>query len=201
MRMLFVLFVSLLWMGGCSIRPEARAPITYYDLQPEIRLACTPSPVDKTLSLHFVDVAPSISSQNITYTQPGLKAGSYLYSKWHQPPNRSIPTALYTAFKQNDVFSRLVNDTAFVRSELRLDITILRFEHRFSEAKASYGVITLDAMLYDPQTRQLLANRLFSFEVKAKTGDAEGGVEALNTALGRVLSELICWSAEQASPA
>lgn len=199
MRILFVLLVSLLWMSGCSIRPEARAPITYYDLQPEIRLACTPSPVDKTLSLHFVDAAPSLSSQNITYTQPGLKAGSYLYSKWHQPPNRSVSTALYTAFKHNDVFSRLVYDTAFVRSELTLDIKILRFEHRFRGPKASYGVITLDAMLYDPQTRQLLANRLFSSEVKAKTDDGRGGVEALNTALGKTLSELICWSAEQSS--
>lgn len=199
MRIIFVLFVSLLWMGGCSIRPEARPPITYYDLQPEVKLACTPSPVDKTLSLHFVDAAPYLSSQNITYTQPGLKAGSYLYSKWHQPPNRSISTDLYTAFKHNNLFSRLVYDTAFVRSELTLDIKILRFEHRFSGTEGSYGVITMDAMLYDPETKQLLANHLFSSKVKAKTEDAQGGVEALNTALGKCLSELICWSAEQSA--
>lgn len=186
-------------MGGCSIRPEARPPITYYDLQPEIKLACTPSPVDKTVSLHFVDAAPSLSSQNIVYTKPDLKAGNYLYSKWHQPPNRSISTALYTAFKQNDVFSRLVYDTASVRSELTLDIKILRFEHRFSDTKGSYGVITLDAMLYGPETKQLLANHLFSCEVKAKTDDGQGAVEALNTALGTVLSELICWSAEKSA--
>jgi ABC-type uncharacterized transport system auxiliary subunit len=186
-------------MSGCSIRPEARPPITYYDLQPEIKLACTPSPINKTVSLHFVDATPSLSSQNITYTQPDLKAGNYLYSKWHEPPNRSIRTALYTAFKHNDVFSRLVYDTTFVRSELTLDIKILRFEHRFSGTKGSYGVITLDAMLYDPKTKQLLANHLFSSEVKAKTDNSQGGVEALNTALGKCLSELICWSAEQSS--
>ncbi len=186
-------------MGGCSIRPEARPPITYYDLQPEIKLACTPSPVDKTVSLHFVDAAPSLSSQNIVYTKPDLKAGNYLYSKWHQPPNRSISTALYTAFKHNDVFSRLVYDTASVRSELTLDIKILRFEHRFSDTEGSYGVITLDAMLYGPETKQLLANHLFSCEVKAKTDDGQGAVEALNTALGKCLSKLICWSAEQSS--
>lgn len=186
-------------MSGCSIRPEARPPITYYYLQPEIELACTLSPVDKTVRLNFVDAAPALSSQNIVYTKPDLQAGNYLYSKWQQPPNRSISTVLYTAFKQNNLVSRLVYDTAFVRSELTLDIKILRFEHRFSGTKDSYGVITIDAILYDPETKQLLADHIFSSKVKAKTEDAQGGVEALNTALGKCLSELICWSAKQSA--
>ena len=186
-------------MSGCSIRPEAKPPITYYNLQPEIELACTPSEIQKTVRLNFVDTMPYLSSQNIVYTKPGLKAGNYLYSKWHQPPHRSISTALYTAFKHNNVFSRLVYDNALVRSELTLDIKILQFEHRFTDTKDSNGLITLDAMLYDPEAKQLLASHVFKSEVKADTNNAEGGVQALNTALGKLASELICWSAEQSS--
>lgn len=199
MRIIFVLLVSLLWMSGCSIRPEARAPITYYYLQPETDLACTPVPTQKTVHLHFINTTPSPSSQNITYTKPGLKAGNYLYSKWHQPPNRSISTAFYTAFKHNNVFNRLVFDNTLVRSDLTLDIRVLTFEHRFSDTGDSDGVITLDAMLYDAETKQLLASRLFRSEVKAETDNAQGGVEALNKALGKIISELICWSAQQTS--
>jgi cholesterol transport system auxiliary component len=184
-------------MNGCSIRPEARAPITYYYLQPDIKLACTPSPIQKTVRLHFVDTMPSLLSQNIMYTKPGLIAGNYLYSKWHQPPNRSISTSLYTAFKHNNIFSTLVVDDTHVRSDLTLDIRLLQFEHRFTNTKDSHGVIVLDAMLYDPQTQQILASHLFRSEVTAKTGNAQGGVNALNTALEEIISELICWSTEQ----
>ena len=199
MRTILVLLLSLLWMSGCSIRPEAKPPITYYNLQPEIALTCTPAPTQKTVRLHFVDTTPALSSQNIVYTKPSLEAGNYLYSKWHQSPNRSISTALYTAFRHNNVFNRLVYDNTFVRSDLMLDIKILRFEHHFTNTKDSNGVIALDAMLYDAETKQLLASHLFRSEVKAKTGNAQGGVNALNTALAEIISELICWSAQQTS--
>jgi cholesterol transport system auxiliary component len=186
-------------MGGCSIRPEPKAPISYYYLQPDIALACTSAPIQKTVRLNFVDTTSSLSGQNIVYTKPGLKAGNYLYSKWHQSPNRSISTALYTAFKHNHVFSSILNDNTFVRSELTLDIKVLQFEHQFTDTEDSNGVIVLDAMLYDLETKQLLASHLFRSEVKAKTGNAQGGVEALNTALGKIISELICWSVQYAS--
>lgn len=199
MRTILVLLLSLLWMSGCSIRPEAKPPITYYNLQPEIGLACTPAPIQRTVRLHFVNGAPYLSSQNIVYTKPGLTAGNYLYSKWHKPPNRSISTALYTAFKYNNIFSKLVFDDTHIRSDLTLDIRVLQFEHRFTNTKDSNGVIELDAMLYNPKTQQLLASHLFRSAVRAKTGNAQGGVDALNKALGKVLSELICWSAQHSS--
>jgi len=184
-------------MSGCSIRPEARAPITYDYLQPEIKLACTPSTIQKTVRLNFLDATPYLSSQNILYTKPGLKAGNYLYSKWHQPPRHSISTALYTAYKENNIFHNLVYENTMIRSDITLEVKVLRFEHFVTDSEHSKAIVTLDALMYDSQTRQLLRNHLFSSEVKADTNNAEDGVEALNTALGKLTSELICWSAEQ----
>lgn len=194
MRNILLLLLSLLWMNGCSIRPEARAPITYYYLQPEIELACTTSPIQKTVRLNFVDTMPSLLSQNIMYTKSGLIAGNYLYSKWHQPVNRSISTAFYTAFKENNVFNDLLYENTMIHSDRTLELKVLRFEHHFTDLNHSKAIIILDAVIYDSQTQELIKNRLFRSEVNADTSNAKGGTKALNMALGQLISEVICWS-------
>jgi len=199
MKTLYALPLLLLLTSSCSIRPEAKPPVTQYYLQPPIELECLGAPIQKILRLNFVNSLQSASQQNIIYTKPDLQTGSYLYSKWSQLPNHSISTALYTALQDNNIFTKLVFDNAFVHSDLTLDIKIMKFEHFFADDSNSYGMLTLNALLYDSQTKSLLASRLLSSEVRAKSNDAKGGVEALNKALGKILSELICWSKEQAS--
>lgn len=198
MRILYTVPLLLLFISGCSIRPEANPPITQYYLHPSTELECISAPIQKVLRLNFVNALQSFSQQNIVYTKPDLKTGSYLYSKWDQRPIHSISTALYTALQDNKVFSKLVFDNASVNSDLTLDIKIMQFEHRFADDSNSYGMLTLNALIYDSQTKSLIASRLLKSEVKATSNDAKGGVEALNKALGKVLSELICWSQEQA---
>ena len=199
MRILYILPVLLLLIGGCTIRPKAKPPITQYYLQPSIEIACISSPIQKVVRLNFVNGLQSVSQQNIIYTKSDLQAGSYLYGKWNQLPTHSISTALYTALQDNKVFSKLVFDNSFVHSDLTLDIKIMQFEHHFVDDNNSYGLLTLNALLYDSQTKSLLASQLFKSEIKASSNDAQGGVEALNIALGDILSKLICWSKEKIS--
>jgi ABC-type uncharacterized transport system auxiliary subunit len=51
--------------------------------------------------------------------------------------------------------------------------------------------------LYDTQNRKLLRSNSFVSRIKAESNDAQGGVKAINEALAKVLSGLVCWSAEQ----
>lgn len=197
MKSLYTLIALLLLTGGCSIRPQAKPPVTQYYLQPSVELTCISSPIQKTLRLNFINGLHSVSQQNIIYTKPGLQAGSYLYSKWSQLPSHSISTALYTALQDKHIFSKLIFDNSFVHSDLTLDINIMQFEHRFVDDSNSFGVLTLNALLYNSETKSLLASRLFTSEIKAASNDAKGGVEALNKGAGKILSELICWSQEQ----
>lgn len=199
MKLLSLIPILLLFISGCSIRPEAKPPITQYYLKPDISLSCPPSPSQKVVRLSIIETTPYLSTQNIIYTKPDLTAGSYLYSRWNRLANRSISTALYTAFKENSVFDNLVYENRMIRSDITLEVKVLKFEHRFSDDEHSHGLVVLDAMIYDSRTRELLKNRLFRSEVKAQTNDARGGVEALNTALGKLLSDLVCWSTEEVS--
>ncbi len=198
MKTLTTLLLALL-ISGCSLRPEAKPPITQYYLDPSIALACTPSTIDKALRLNFVKGPEAVSREGIAYTRPGLQSGDYLYSRWKQPPSEAISTALYTVLKDKEIFSRLIYDNSLISSELTLDIKVLQFEHRFEDEKNASAMITFNAMIYDTQTRALLASRLFRSNVPSKTPDAKGGVKALNKALGQLLSELICWSADESS--
>lgn len=198
MRILLTLLFLLL-ISGCSIRPEATDPITHYYLQPDIELSCTPLTGQKVLRLSFMEGTPSLLGQDIIYTKADLKAGKYLYSRWNQSPSHSIMTALYSAFKQNSLFSDIVHENTPVESDITLEIRGLEFKHSFIDNEGSYGIFTLDALIYNSQTHQLIASRLFRSKIRAKSDDAQGGVEALNNALGSVLSELICWSAQKSS--
>ena len=199
MKSLAILSLVLLFISACSIRPEAKPPITQYFLQPEISLTCLPSPSQKVIRLNFASTGSFLSTQNITYTKSDLIAGTYLYSKWSQRVDHSISTALYTALKDNKVFSRLVYENTLIQSDLILELKVLRFEHHFTDTEHSKAVIILDATIYDSKTHELLSNHLFKADVKAETNDAKGAVNALNTALESLLTELICWSVQQKS--
>ncbi len=199
MRLISSVLLSLVLISGCSLRPETKPPITRYFLQPEIVPACTPQKSNKLLQLNFPDSAPSLSGKKIVYKKSDLKTGSYLYSKWNQPPSSSIAIALYTALKQRKIFKDTIYANTRVRSDLILEIKVMQLEHSFSDAEESYGIVSLDAVIYDAQSRSVLSSRLFSSKTRAASDDAQSGVNAINDALGKVLSALVCWSAEQGS--
>ena len=199
MRALLTLPLFLLLISGCSIHFDENTPISLYYLQPNIKPACKLSSTKKVVLLNFIDGSPSVYTKDITYTKSDLKAGSYLYSKWIQFPNDAITTALYTAFKHNNIFQKLVHEDTAVQSELILEVKVLKFEHHFVDEEHSYALIELDAVLYNSQTLKILESSLFNSKVKTDTNNAKGGVKALNKALGNVLSDLVCWSAQQSS--
>lgn len=198
MKLLLTLLLALLLLGGCSLRPEVKPPITRYYLQPEIVPACTPQKSNKLLQLNVSDALPSLLGKNIIYKKSDLKTGSYLYSKWNQPPRYAIMSSLYTALKKQKHYREIIYNTP-IESDLTLEIKVMQFEHRFTQAEDSYALVGLDAVIYDTQSRKVLSSRLFSSQTRAVSNDAQGGVNAINNALGKVLSELVCWSAEQGS--
>lgn len=197
MRLVSSMLLSLVLISGCSFRTEAKPPITRYYLQPEIAPSCTPKKSNKVLHLSFSETVPSLSGKKIIYKKPDLETGAYLYSKWDQPPSRSIGMALYAALKEQNIFKDTIYANTRIQSDLILEIKVLEFEHTFADAEKSYARVSLDAVIYDAQSRKLLGSHLFSAKTRAESNDAQGGVRAINDALGKVLSELICWSAEQ----
>jgi cholesterol transport system auxiliary component len=196
MKLLLTVLSAFLLLGGCSLRPEVKPPITRYYLQPEIVPVCRPQKSNKLLQLNVSDVVPSLLGKNIVYKKSDLKTGSYLYSKWNQPPSRSISIALYTVLKQRKIFKDTIYADKRIESDLTLEIKVMQFEHRFTQTEDSYALVGLDGVIYDAQ-RRVLSSRFFSSQIKAASDDAQGGVKAINEALGKVLSELVCWSAEQ----
>jgi len=192
-----ILFLFLI--TACSIRPPAKPPVTRYYLEPDVALTCKPPRNQHIMKLRFINGVSSALTQHITYKKSDFKTGSYLYSRWDQSPNRSIMTQLYTAFKESDIFTQVVYENSPVKSDLGLQIKVLRFEHHFEDEENSSALIELDATLYNSRTHQLVASRLFRSEVQAKTNNAQGGVIAFNQAVGDILSTLICWTAKQSN--
>lgn len=196
MRLLSSLLFLLVLISGCSLRPEIKPPITRYYLQPEIVPACMPQKSSKLLQLSFVDAIPSLLGKNIIYKKSDFKTGSYLYSKWDQSPRHGIMSSLYSALKEQQHYREIVYNTP-IESDLTLEIKMMQFEQSFTENADSYAIVSIDALIYENQSRKLLGSRSFASKIKAETNDAQGGVKAINEALGKALSELVCWSAEQ----
>lgn len=198
MKSVLTVLSTLLLLGGCSLRPQATPSITHYYLQPEIEALCTPLQSGKLLQLSFVDALPSLSGKNIIYKKSDLKTGSYLYSRWEQSPRYAIMSSLYTALKEQRCYREILYSTP-LESDLTLEIKVMQFEQSFTDTMDSYAVVRIDALIYRSQSRKLLGSRSFASKIKAESPDAQGGVKAINAALGKVLSELVCWSAEQGS--
>lgn len=196
MKSVLTVFLALLLLSGCSLRPEAKPPITYYYLQPEAEALCAPLQSKKLLQLSFVDTIPALLGKNIIYKKSDFKTGSYLYSKWDQSPRYSIVRSLYTALKEKGHYREILYNSP-IESDLTLEIKVMQFEQSFTESTDSYAMVRIDALIYESQSRKLLRSRSFVSRIKAESNDAQGGVKGINEALTKILSELVCWSAEK----
>lgn len=197
MKYFLHILAYLLIITGCSFQPRASSAVTHYYLNPMITLPCVTIKSDKTIRLSLRNTLQWSTSTKIRYVKADLSTGEYLYSQWDQSPNSAIKISLYTYLKENPIFKEVLFQSSSLSSELNLELTLLKFEQHFSSTKDSTATVIMSAVLYDSKSKELISSKIFSANIEANSANAKGGVKALNNALSKVLSDIVCWSVKQ----
>jgi cholesterol transport system auxiliary component len=142
------------------------------------------------------DSAPGYGTRFMLYSHGPSELSWYAYSQWADGPARMLETLLVRSLDLSGHFDAVVDISAGVLSDLRLDTEIVTLRQEIATQTASQVRLEVRAGLIDLRARAVLANRTFEITRPAASNDARGGVAAINEALTDLLVQMSDWAGE-----
>lgn len=191
MKIVF-LAIAVFLFSGCSVTHPV---ITDYRIDPNVNFSVTPSGCKKrSIKVSPVFSNVSLSSTTMRYSVRRYKEYSYTESAWADTPNRVIANKLVNVLDNSGLFDGVYGYKSSKHGDLVLEMSINEFIQSFSEAEdSSDAKIDISFNLIERKSGKLISSKRFTKEIKTKTLDAQGGVEALNILLGEVLEDTVVW--------
>lgn len=183
--------------AGCMF--QSLPPVEIYTIEPvwsqgEPTQTARQEPL--ILQLAFVRGAESFTTTEILYTDRLNSQNSYAYSRWRDPPVRSMQTLLEAALGQSGLFRAVLPPTSVSRVDLLLESTLLDFSHHIREDKAAEGVVRMRFHLVNNTSKRVMAGTELVARKEAVSSDARGATAAINQAAVKVADDLVAWLSE-----
>lgn len=191
--MRYILAAAAFLLSGCV---TLKTPITEYRMEVSSAQTKSISKGCKEKSLKIMEAfSPnSLMTLSMEYAEPDGKVFAYTQSRWQESPKDAITQQLLKNIRVSEIFGSV--DTAKSRSKSNyiLETNLEEFLQFYSkDMKSSYADVVINFSLIDTKTNVVIAHKSLSARVEAKSADAKGGVEALNSALTKILQENRVW--------
>ncbi len=183
--------------AGCMFR--SLPPVEIYTIEPvwsQGDPAQTARQEPLILQLALVRGAESFTTTEILYTDRLNSQNSYAYSRWREPPVRSMQTLLEAALGESGLFRAVLPPTSVSRVDLLLESTLLDFSHHIREDKAAEGVVRMRFHLVNNSSKKVIAGTELVARKEAVSFDARGATAAINKAAVQVADDLVAWLSE-----
>ncbi|MDQ3774901.1 MAG: ABC-type transport auxiliary lipoprotein family protein [Pseudomonadota bacterium] len=183
-------WLALFGLAGCTALPSPPAAIhTYLFSAPFPAPRRGPGPV---LLIAIPKAAAGYDRPAIAYRRSPTRLDYYAANEWADEPARLIEPLIIAATEASGAFEAVVSAGTGLTAEIRLDTEIVRIEHELLAAP-SRGRFTLRAQLVDVARGRVIGTQRFDASVPSRSDDAEGAVAAIDTALARVLVQLVAF--------
>lgn len=192
MRIILVIVVTIFLSGCATIKPS----VTEYRVLSEVLKKDVFAQGCKDKSLKILDAfsSNSLMSLNMDYTESNNRVFSYSKSQWQESPNSSVTMQLLNNIRATELFSSVHTSRSRAKSNFLLETGIDEFmQYYSSDLKNSYVKISITLSIIDSRTNNVIATKTFYSKVDTKTPDAQGGVDAINSALSDIITQNIEW--------
>ncbi len=132
-------------------------------------------------------------SRNLLYQQNELMQLPYAYSSWSDTPNNMLTFLFVSCTGRSSAFSSVLPSHSSARADFLLESTLLEFYHHINSDGTSEGRMSMKFYLIDLSSNLVIATREFHQQISARTQNARGGVEALNSASKILALDLTRW--------
>lgn len=195
MKYFLILIIGILFIG-CNNKIPPKAEFRVNPKIPDEKLSAL-SCKDKSLKIAQAFSSNSLMSQDMSYAQGDAKQYIYSKSKWASTPNRAIGDMYLKLLRATDIFNSVQVSKSRSRNDYILEINIEDFMQYFNEdSSSSYANVSITLSLIESSTSIVFATKTFSSKADVKSLNAEGGVDALNSALGDVMNQSDKWFEE-----
>jgi len=192
---LLILFTVLFLSSGCAFKSKTIDEYKLHlnvDTKPSNAQSCS----SKRLKVAEAFSSNSLRTLQMNYVENSFHQYAYTQSQWAQEPNKAITDEVVKYLKSRKIFKSVQKFFSRSKADYLLEIDIEDFMQYFNEnATKSYVHVVIDFSLIDLKTRELISTKTFDVTLDAKP-NAQGGVEALNKGLEKVLKESGKWLEE-----
>jgi len=183
-------WLALFGFAGCTALPSPPAAVhTYLFSAPFPAPRRGPGPM---LLITTPRAAAGYDRPGIAYRRSPTRLDYYAASEWADEPARLIEPLIIAAAEASGGFEAVVSAGTGLTTKIRLDTEIMRIEHELLAAP-SRGRLTLRAQLVDVARGRVIGTRIFDASVPSRSDDAEGAVTAIDTAVTRVIVQLLAF--------
>lgn len=194
-RTLTLLALSSL-LGACALSPAHTE--TNYTLQPPPQHSSSRpgKAVPLSLQVAAVDAPTWLEGRNMYYQflySEQDRVLAYSQSRWLASPPTMLANLLVNQLSGANLWRVVVGPSSNVSSDYMLHVHLTEFQQVFKTSKRSYGILAARASLVDGKTDAVVAEKVFRFEVAARSPDAQGGAEALSKASGELAAAVARW--------
>ncbi len=189
-----MLFVSVALASACA--SKSVPPDDLYMLKPPCEtVALLPAePLSsKVLKIATPKSTAAIMSRNLLYQQNELMQLPYAYSSWSDTPNNMLSFAFVSCVGKSVTFKSVLPSHSTAGADFLLESNLLEFYHHINSDGTSEGRVSMEFYLIDLNSNRVIATRAFSQRFDARTQNARGGVEALNSATTKLAQDLTRW--------
>ena len=185
--------LALVFISGCS---TTKPSITEYTIDVNIdnihntKSGC----LNKAIKVSQAFSSSLFMSSKMSYAQGNYKQFSYTQSEWADSPNKAITMQIVKLLRDIKLFKSVQTFKSRSKSDLILETNIEDFmQYYFDNSTNSYAKVVISFTILDTKTNDIVATKTLSAKVDTKTLDANGGVQALNSALENVLKQTNNW--------
>ncbi|SFP26411.1 ABC-type transport auxiliary lipoprotein family protein [Hydrogenimonas thermophila] len=193
MKIVFLIIVFLLSIGGCAVKKVP--PTQSYIIDPH-----TPKieksikkPKFHTIKVTIANIGRLSQTHNIYYRNKNFILQPYAYGKWYDSLGNMIKAKLIEALQQTNIASNVIGSSANIKSEMILEISILDFVQDFSKGEPSTVHISWLATLIQIKDDQVVKSKHFKTTIKSTSENAKGGVVAFNQGTNIIVNEIAKW--------
>ncbi len=192
--------LALAGLSGCTVFGGDRPAPTYFVLRDAADVTPAAQRSARTLLVAPTATSPFYDTQSIVFSRmPGTRA-YYQFAAWTERPGKRFDALLLSRLERRGAFASVASITAGVRGELLLACMLSELYHDDDPAPGHVRM-EVAAELTDRNERRLLGRRAFAQESPVGADNAEAAVRAFETAVARLLDELVAWVERAASPA
>ncbi|GAA5093692.1 ABC-type transport auxiliary lipoprotein family protein [Wohlfahrtiimonas larvae] len=173
---------------GCQSAPYK----TQYTLATDTVSEAVPTMRTKPYAILVDDVKTLASGRDVdmTYSRTANVIESYTQSQWAKPPKQQIQVAIVNALIASHGYRDVLSAPTAISSQYKIDTTIQKMQQYF-DGNQGYVELSLMVRLLNSSTNQVVFSKIYSAKEPVDSLNAQGGVEAYNQALKRLLPDMI----------
>ncbi|MFQ5768956.1 MAG: ABC-type transport auxiliary lipoprotein family protein [bacterium] len=129
-------------------------------------------------------------NDKIVYRRSPYEVQFYHYRRWVAPPKKIVTEKLLKQFRASGEFQRVVSIPSTFKIDYILKGRIQAFEE-WDESSAWYGIVALEFQLQNPETKEILWEKMISEKTPAAKKEPVEVVKAISESLNKVVKKSI----------